>query len=113
MKHEIKPGALVLLKAGGENPDSFPFVGQIHTVGVQADPWVIQAMGGTGRFWRFEPPLVSQGGREMTWGEDRLQVLDNPGDDEIDVHSFRKPAKSPYPAHFNCRCVPLKISAPD
>jgi len=89
MKHEIKPGDLVLLKRS--NNAMRKFVGQIHTVDRLLTPLELSVSGVSGRVWCFSPQLIDPvDGIPVAWREPDLQKLDNPGDDEVDEISTRK-----------------------
>src|SRR6185503_8575563 len=85
----LKRGDLCLLKPGGVAHQEF--VGQIHTLGRPMMQREKESAGGghiAETHWLFEPPVFTRYGSELGWGESRLKKLDNPGDDEVDVHSF-------------------------
>lgn len=83
-REPLKPGDLVILKAGGIAQQEF--IGQIHTLG---DPLPPGFGGIPERHWRFDPAVFNKAGDELAWGETRLQKIENPGDHEID--QFARP----------------------
>lgn len=69
-----KPGDLVILLRAGYEPCK-PLVGQIHRVGKRSESFA--------NSWLFDPP-VYVGRYEVSWNDDDLQPIRDPGADTTD-----------------------------
>jgi len=84
----MKSGDMVMLKPGGVRHQEF--VGHVYELGRSVTPLeAAMAGGGCETHWLFNPSVRTKEGNHLGWGESRLQKIEKPGDDEVDVHSFR------------------------
>lgn len=75
MKHEFKPGMLVIL-VWAKTPNCQHLVGTIHALSKHADRGI--------DYWRFAPDVILPNGNTCIWYERDMRPINNPGEDATD-----------------------------
>lgn len=80
-----RPGDMVLLLRANSQPCK-QFVGHILTVGRLSTRFE--------RAWLFDPPLLLEDGSMVSWNDEDLSPIRDPGDDAVDQTLLWKPVPS-------------------